>query len=276
IQRIFQCRLSMGAFMQNPTIGVQAGIISATQGNVDPVLIVEMGEHKIGKPCLYLLPPLIGSPLIYQKMCNMLSRNYNCYGLQDPGFEESDKIDATLNDKINLFVKQIAQHNTDKKVRLFGFSYGATTAFEVAKELENKGFEIVLTIVDRPVTKRQSIFNLKQNPIEYDDINRFLDKIRTIDPSISYISDITYNWNNNIKLLEKYQQKGRIKGRLIAFKSKDNLSTDFLSMESWKGYTANSFQHYYLEGDHYECLEINDNIEKIYKILLENEEVTIN
>ncbi|WP_440133915.1 thioesterase domain-containing protein, partial [Chitinophaga sancti] len=273
IFKAFHCRLTLGSFMQNPTIGAQAAILSATNRHHEPALIVAIDQHQAGRPALYLLPPLIGSPLVYKKIANTLSGCYNCYGLQDAGFDQAEKIDLTLSEKVRLFANQIIEHATEKKVRLMGFSYGATVAFEVAKMLEQEGFETTLLVIDRPVIKRRSFLGLKTASAEHEDINQFLDKIKMIDPAISYLNDITINWNNNIKLTEKYQQKGSIKGKLIAFKSKENMSKDFLSMEDWNEFTVNAFTHYYLSGDHYESLELDENIDKIYEALQQHDNI---
>ncbi|WP_343746119.1 amino acid adenylation domain-containing protein [Chitinophaga sp.] len=273
IAKEFNHRLPLGIFMQNPTIGAQAAILAATQRNNEPALISAMGVHKAGRAAVYLLPPLIGSPLMYGKMSIALSAAYNCYGLQDAGFENAQKIDQSLEEKIKRFANQIMQHTTTKKVRLLGFSYGATIAFEIAKILEREGMEIILAVVDRPVIKRKLFLNLKRSPAEHEDINRFLERISRIDPTISYLSDINVNWNNNIRLMEKYNQKGKVKGPLLAFKSKDNLSRDFLSMDDWKEFSSHAFAHHYLEGDHYECLDMDDNIARIYEVLLQYDHI---
>jgi amino acid adenylation domain-containing protein len=268
ISRIYkelQFKISFSTFMQNPTISDLAELF--TRPDTKSAIIMELGTIETGKPDLFLFSPLIGTPVIYKKLCDSLSTQYNCYGIQDAGFDDAEKADKSLSDKVDLFTKNILQQTTEKKISLLGFSFGATVAFEVAKQLEQKGMEISLIIIDRPVNKRRSLFNVRKNFVEQEDLNWFLDRIKTIDPGINV------NWNNNIRLMENYKQKGRIHGQMIAFKSKENLNKDFLTMEDWKEYTSGNFSHYYFKGDHYACLEMQDNIDRIHDILTQKDKI---
>jgi amino acid adenylation domain-containing protein len=268
ISRIYkelQFKISFGTFMQNPTISALADLFTRTDSK--SAIIMELGAIETGKPDLFLFSPLIGTPVIYKKLCDTLSTQYNCYGLQDAGFDDAEKVDKSLSDKVDLFTKHILEQTTEKKISLLGFSFGATVAFEVAKQLEQKGITISLIIIDRPVNKRRSLFNVRKNFVEQEDLNWFLDRIKTIDPGVSV------NWNNNIRLMENYKQKGRVQGQMIAFKSKENLNKDFLTMEDWKEYSSGNFSHYYFKGDHYACLEMQDNIDRIYDILTQKDKI---
>jgi len=273
ISKALNLQLSFSAFMQHPTIAKMAEFLSKDDGKRTPVPVLELGAVTPGKPALYLISPLIGTPMVYKKLCDALSGQYNCFGLQDPGFDDAGKTDNSLNDKVSRLTKDILQHSLERKVRLLGFSYGATIAFEVAKQLELNGIETSLFVIDRRVIRHKQLYGPGQQATEQEDIKRFVEMVKLADPSISYSDSIKTNWHNNIRLMEHYKQSGLINGQLIAFKSHEDLQKDVFSMEEWKDLTSGSFSHYYLKGDHYQCLETDDNINRIYTVLRQKDSI---
>jgi tyrocidine synthetase III len=269
ISRISQeldVKLPFSRIMQYPTIKALATLFNADGKLIEVSPVMELASTTAGKPSLYLFSPLIGTPIVYQALCNTLSKVYNCYGLQDAGFDDEEKTDRSIADKVSYFVKHIQQHAKTKKVQLLGFSYGATIAFEAARELELRGFEVDLIVMDRPVLRKKPLFTLRKNTVE-DDLNWFIDHIKQIDPSLTHTEAIQANWDNNVKIIDNYRQQGKINGQIIAFKSRENMQKDFLSMEDWAAFTNGNFEHHYLNGDHYQSLELQENIDNIFKRL---------
>jgi tyrocidine synthetase-3 len=266
ITRELDVKVPFSRIMQYPTIAELATLFNKDGKVAEVSPVIELGDTDTEKPALYLFSPLIGTPLIYQSLCNTLSKAYNCYGLQDAGFDDEDKLDRSIEDKVQYFVKHIQKHSKPKTIYLLGFSYGATIAFEVAKELESRSFDVTLLVIDRPVRKKKPLFPLRKNRVE-DDLNWFLERIKQIDPMLASTNAIQANWDNNIRLIENYRQKGKISGRIVAFKSHENMQKDFLSMEDWAEFTSGKFTHHYLRGDHYQSLELTDNIDKIFNAL---------
>lgn len=160
------------------------------------------------------------------------------------------------------------KNGSQRKLTLIGFSLGASLAFETAKILEEKGFEIRLLIIDRNISRRkpkltQEVMQANENELEY--LEGWLKGFEYNEDQASRIRKL---WKNNIELNNKYKQRGRIKGDIIAFKTKNNISNEFLNMKEWEKFTTGKFDHVYLQGNHYDAIQLTKNMEIIAQELL--------
>jgi tyrocidine synthetase-3 len=75
-------------------------------------------------------------------------------------------------------------------------------------------------------------------------------------------------WTNNARLSLAHKVKGKIKGDIIFFKARNNVSRSFKNLRKWSEYTGGDFYYHYLFGDHYDAMRDPRNIKMISDELL--------
>lgn len=258
-------RLSLRDFLGHPTIESLL-ILAATRG-VQKGTLLNLNRKEDHLPRMYCFAPLIGTSLLYMELGKALQGIYNCYGLEDAGFDDGKAFDATIADKVKRFATAILDDQPGEKVVLTGFSFGATIAFEVAKVLEGKGVPVTLLLLDRDVRnkkKRKQSAELSRDAIqqEVDWLRDWLADVGLEDTHKDHLEKLFYH---NLALSEAYEQKGKIKGDIIAFKAKQNIYNDFLHMKDWERYTSGRFMHLFTQGDHYDAITLPRNLQLVVR-----------
>ncbi|MBC8757078.1 amino acid adenylation domain-containing protein [Kordia sp. YSTF-M3] len=259
-------RINLGNVISAPFIKDLVELSSNYQGDFNNIItLTDVLEEQED---VFFFPPLMGASLAYMGIVKLLKDDFNCYGIQDNGFDFDEPFDKSLEDKAWNFSRQILEDRSPRKITLVGFSLGASIVFETAKILEGKGFETRLLLIDRNISRRKP--KLTEEVIEANENElRYLEGwLRSFEYNEEQTARIQKLWDNNIELNNKYKQRGKVKGDIIAFKTKKHISNKFLNMKDWEKYTTGNFEHIYLEGNHYDAIQLVKNIEMIANELL--------
>ncbi|UPK71698.1 non-ribosomal peptide synthetase [Chitinophaga filiformis] len=264
-------RLSLRDFLAHPTIELLLALAD-TRG-VQQGILLSMNRKEAGLPRMYCFAPLIGTSLLYMELGKALQGIYNCYGLQDAGFDDGKDFDTTIEEKVQRFVKAIMENEPGEEVVLTGFSFGGTIAFEVAKILEGKGIRTTLLLLDRDTRdkkKRKQSIELSREAIQQE-VNWLRDWLADVGLEDTHRDHLEKLFYHNLHLSEAYEQKGKIKGDIIAFKAKQNIHKDFLHMKDWERYTSGRFTHLFTQGDHYDAITLPRNLQLVVTSITEKD-----
>ncbi|PSL21502.1 non-ribosomal peptide synthetase [Chitinophaga ginsengisoli] len=256
-------RLSLRDFLGYPTI--ESLLALADTRGVQKGTLLSLNRKEEGLPRMYCFAPLIGTSLLYMELGKTLQGIYNCYGLQDAGFDDGKDFDATIEEKVRRFAAAIQENESGREVMLTGFSFGGTIAFEVAKILEEKGIRTTLLLLDRDTRdkkKRKQSIELSRDAIQQE-VNWLRDWLADVGLEDTHRDHLEKLFYHNLRLSEAYEQKGKIKGDIIAFKAKQNIHNDFLHMKDWERYTSGRFTHLFTQGDHYDAITLPRNLQLV-------------
>ncbi|CAM1358285.1 Lichenysin synthetase A [Tenacibaculum sediminilitoris] len=259
-------RLNLGDVISAPYIKNLVELTNTSQ--VEFNNIITLTDSIEEREDIFFLPPLMGTSLAYLGIVKLLKDDFNCFGIQDNGFDFDEPFDKSLEDKAWNFSRQVMDKHTPKKITLIGFSLGASLAFETAKILEEKGYQTRLLLIDRNISRRKPKLTEEVKQSTQNELNYLEGWLRNFEYNEEQTTRIRKLWKNNIELNNKYKQRGKIKGDIIAFKTKKNISNKFLNMKDWEKYTKGNFEHFYLEGNHYDAIQLTKNIEIIAQELL--------
>jgi tyrocidine synthetase-3 len=256
-------RLSLRDFLGHATI---ESLITLTDMHIiQNGILLSLNGKEADLPRMYCFAPLIGTSLLYMELGKVLQGVYNCYGLQDAGFDDGKDFDSTIEVKVKRFAAAILEHEPGNEVVLTGFSFGGTIAFEVAKALEEKGIRTTLLLLDRDIRdkkKRKVSTALSRDAIQQE-VNWLRDWLADVGLEDTHREHLEKLFYHNLSLSETYEQKGKIKGDIIAFKAKQNIHNEFLHMKDWERYTTGRFTHLFIQGDHYDAITLPRNLQLV-------------
>jgi amino acid adenylation domain-containing protein len=100
------------------------------------------------KPPLFCAPPAGGSPFCYLALADRLDPDRPFLGLQTPGLAPGEKPLASVEEIAARFVEAVLAVQPEGPWHLGGWSFGATVAFEMARQLERRGRVGCLALLD--------------------------------------------------------------------------------------------------------------------------------
>ncbi len=108
----------------------------ALKSKAQNVVILNEDRSNAGRN-IYFLPPIFGSPILFQPLSQRLCRAFNSYGFAYPGLFD----DQTAFDSIASMAKHFAEwilsnQRGETEFLVIGYSMGAKVAFEIVKLLE--------------------------------------------------------------------------------------------------------------------------------------------
>jgi amino acid adenylation domain-containing protein len=214
-------------------------------------LLLLQKSSSIINTSVYFIPPVLGNSILYKPLAEQLGKNFNCYGLQYSGMEDGEKFSGSIEEMALEFVNEILKFQGDEHFALVGYSMGSTIAFEMAKLLEGKNKSFELFLLDRNISTNSyqtQTYSLKENNIE----SIAAEYAKRIPNAISNQVRLRKFLANNLRILNNYTQEGMIKSNIHVFESAGNkIKTN---MKLWQLYTEGSFNHHYLEQDHWNAL----------------------
>jgi surfactin synthase thioesterase subunit/aryl carrier-like protein len=205
-------------------------------------------ENVAIKNNIYFIPPIFGNSILFKPLAETLTGHFNCYGMQYSGLHKGEARYTSIEQAAEELSNEILLRQQDGNFIIFGFSMGATIAFEMAKILEKKFKAVNLILVDRSVETTAGI--LPGDTSVEDDVDWLLQRFpaagaahpggeATLRPFLAH----------NIKLMKAYKQKGKIKGGIIALEAEDN--KEKTNMKKWKSFTKGGLGQIFIKGDHW-------------------------
>ncbi|WP_040916691.1 thioesterase domain-containing protein, partial [Legionella tunisiensis] len=107
---------------------------SAQNFSVKANPLIKLAAGKNESP-LFLIHPVGGSVFWYKPLASYLNGKYTVYGIQDPNLDGVPVHFQSLEDMAGFYLQEIKKVYSGERYCLGGASYGATVAFEMAKQL---------------------------------------------------------------------------------------------------------------------------------------------
>lgn len=255
INQRLKVELSLVRLFQYPTIiQLSNWINTGTDTNKS---IFSLNEVKQALPNLFLIPPIVGTPIVFKDLAVTMNGEYNCYGLQYQGMYKEEALVKSIVHLAIRFKEAITSIQKEGTIFLLGYSMGAIIAYELAYLLEQEGHQVCLILLDRePVSK-------KINPKKTDEVIQFYlqwlgkkeDFLLQKETAFSSIERFLYH---NVRLLHQHKIKGAIRGPILAIEAQKD--RPFSIMTDWASFTTGSFQHFKIEGSHHELLSTENSL----------------
>ncbi|XRE44272.1 Polyketide synthase modules-related protein [Tenacibaculum discolor] len=218
-------------------------------GENSSLITLHYSEHT--QNSIYFIPPIIGNSILFQPLAKYLAKDFNSYGLQYKGLNNSDELPNSIKEMAIHFSNEIKKNQKDNpsKFKVFGYSLGAVLAFETVKILEKDFPDIDLVLVDRPT---QIVLSITEESLTKDSdwLLSEYEKLATLNKEEK--EKMRNFLKNNLKLGSQFKLKGKVTSNMQVFESLDNEQPS--NMMDWKMYTNGDISHTYIEGTHWEAL----------------------
>jgi len=143
IEKTFHRRFEISKLASNPTIESFARELkNAKNDEAQPVHIVPMRPQGDRTP-LFCMHCGTGHVLRYRALVSLLESDVPVYGVRAPELREM-KNPPTVEDLADLYLQDIRKVQPHGPYQLFGFCFGGTVAFEVARRLTEMGETVSL------------------------------------------------------------------------------------------------------------------------------------
>ena len=152
IEREWGCTLPLSALFQGRTIQTLAPMIHQdSKPHESPLVDIQpQGDRQP----LFLIHPIGGNILCYLELAKSLGRNQPVYALQSPLLYGDSRF-TKIEDLADLFIDWIQRVQPRGPYQIGGWSSGGVVAFEMARQLTERGFPVaLLALMDSHLTFR--------------------------------------------------------------------------------------------------------------------------
>ncbi|MEN8217963.1 MAG: alpha/beta fold hydrolase [Pseudomonadota bacterium] len=155
IQQTFDRHLPIATLFQGATIAELASIIRHHDTTWPTLIPIQPQGHRLP---LFCLPGAGGNVLYFHSLAAHLGKEQPCYGLQPPGLDAKTTTPNTIEALASHHLKELQGLQPQGPYYLVGHCFGGKVAFELARQLEQRGETVaLLTILDSTAPT----FNLK-------------------------------------------------------------------------------------------------------------------
>jgi amino acid adenylation domain-containing protein len=139
INRELEASLPLQVLFESPTIELLARRLAGTDQQFSR--LVPLQPEGTGKP-IYCWPGLGGYPMNLRLLAEKMGSDRPIYGVQAYGINAGEDPYSTIRDMACVDVEAIRELQPEGPYTLWGYSFGARVAFEVAYQLEQWGEEV--------------------------------------------------------------------------------------------------------------------------------------
>lgn len=143
IGKKFRANLPLGLLIKAPTIEMLAGVLLHKVDTPRWSSLVPIQPYG-SKPPIFCVHGGWGNVLFYRHLANHLGPDQPLYGLQVKGLNGKDKPFYKMEDMASHYLDEIRSVQPKGPYYLGGYCYGAIVAFEMARQLLQKGNEVAL------------------------------------------------------------------------------------------------------------------------------------
>jgi amino acid adenylation domain-containing protein/FkbH-like protein len=253
VHKEFNIELPLKEVFENPTIRHIAACISKMQfsgklkdNSVEQALIL-LNEKK--EKNIFLFPPIIGYGISYKYLSNLI-KDSSVYALN---FIEGK-------DAMDHYVRLLCSVQKEGPYMLLGYSAGGNVAFEVAKELEKRGYEVSDVILFDSYKKDRK-GNLKKEDIQMS-VDNMINALKADGAFAKNLNSevVIENIADKVEGYEGYINElvieGTIKADIHFIKAGDNYLIPGIedTREGWRKNTTGEFLIYEGFGNHFEMI----------------------
>lgn len=243
--------ISIKDIFNYPTIAELSKFIETQNG--ESSLLVRLNETTVRCENVFFIPPILGSSTIFSGLANQLNTSFNVYGLQYKGFDMEEAFDKSIEQMAETFISELKKIEKSKIVHLVGYSMGVSIVFEMAKILENEGFDVKLVLLDRGIGagdlgSDQSV-DLKSLAMELfdEELAPWVQEIKPQD--LDRVKKLIIN---NLEIINSYEVGETIKASMMAIEASQNEMPS--KMIEWSSFTQGDFDLRRIPTDHYGLL----------------------
>ncbi|MEI8197445.1 MAG: alpha/beta fold hydrolase, partial [Phycisphaerae bacterium] len=143
IEKTFHLVIALTDLFLAPTIAQQAALIDNHQAQFSTNALVPLQPTGTRAP-LFLLPGIGGHAIGLRDLALLLGPEHPVYGLQLRGMEGRQSPLHRIEDIAAYFVEEITRQFPQGPYHFIGFSAGGFIAYEMARQLQQRGAEIAL------------------------------------------------------------------------------------------------------------------------------------
>ena len=140
INRTFNTALPIDTIFTYPTVSMFGQHMDQVISNESNILLPL--QRKGDKNPIYLAPPGGGRAGCYMGLAQSLGKQQPVYGLQCPGLFDGLPLSGSIEEMAAAFISAIQQVDPHGPYRLGGYSFGGWVAYEMALQLQRKGFKV--------------------------------------------------------------------------------------------------------------------------------------
>lgn len=271
-----------------------------------PKGIVPLNKGGARKP-IFLAPPIMGTLFPYVQFAQLLGKDQPVYGLAPRVDDKGTPLWHSMEEQAAFYVKDILLSQPEGPYQLAGWSFGATVAFEVARQLESAGHQVsFFAAIDYPAqgTPQSSMLDFMRffgastikNLSSYLKDYMYLRQKTPENTKSSWIGNIVENaviskiispeaqevfrdqpdlpelmkvYRGNASALAKYKPSRSYRGRIDLFRTEDhNMKRHNNSLE-WETMTHGRVRVHQIGGTHMTILR-SPYVEKLADLIKKN------
>jgi len=147
VNQAFQQKLPVGVLFEARTIEALARRLASSAAGEREAQgsgIIELRKGKPGQVPLFLVHPVGGSVFCYRELVQSLSTEHPVHGIQAPQAVSGASSFTTIEDMAEAYLKQLLRLQPVGPFMLGGWSMGGVVAFEMARQLRQRGEQVSL------------------------------------------------------------------------------------------------------------------------------------
>ena len=266
----FQQEMQLSDVFQHPTLASMAGALSAPKPPLElGRALLSLQADGVAHP-LFLVHPVGGTVVCYRELVRHLGTERPVFGIQAKSLKENAEPHASLEEMASSYLQLMREVQPDPPYFLGGWSMGGVVAFEVARQLAEKGHTaIMLAVLDsHPLLYRELI----SDAIDIDSVSallvdglprhvgdpngpfRRLLQLAGITGEIPaeldarFVRTLIATYRHNLSLLKRYMP-GRYPGNILVFRATEQ-PDEALPDLGWGQLVAGNVEIFAVEGDH--------------------------
>lgn len=207
-----------------------------------------LNKYQYNRANMFLIPPVLGTSVLYTRIKSKFKDNYNLIGLEYPGFENVEEMVESIDEMVIQIYKEIKNIQNQGQFNILGYSMGGLISFEIAK------------LIEADLNTQTNIFLI--DSYSYDMLRE--NKINSIQQTVEEILKVykeyfceerskyfkSFIWNN-LNLIRDYKVKGKIEGNIFALEA-ENSNSD---MCKWSEHTLGKFTLKISRSNHFSIID---------------------
>jgi amino acid adenylation domain-containing protein len=146
--KTFQLEIPIKSLLQSPTVSEMAAMISGERKARSAVIALRNAGTL---PPLYAVPGVFGDALGFAHLVRELGSDQPFYGLQSVGLDGAEAPLDSIEEMARVYVSEIQSVQPHGPYALIGACFGATVAYEMARQLLDAGEEVAFLGLLDPV-----------------------------------------------------------------------------------------------------------------------------